>query len=196
MRTTPATRNFAPDPVSDEVLHRVLDNARFAPSGGNRQPWRVVIVRDAEARRDLRDQYVDAYRETMTRRIPSLDRFAEHLDEVPVLLVVCVELASLAITDRSLDRQSIVGGASIYPFVQNILLGLRNEGLAGLVTTVACAREPELRRIFSIPEGFAVACVIPAGRPARAAIELSRRPVEEFATVDWFGGPPFPGARG
>jgi nitroreductase len=190
MRTTVATRSYVSDPVDDDVLNRVLDHARYAPSGGNRQPWRVVVVRDPDQKRRLREQYVESYRETPMYGTSGLDRFADHLDEVPVLLVVCVELAALTITDAGLGRQSIVGGASIYPFVQNILLGLRNEGLAGLLTTVALPRERELREIFSIPEGFAVACVIPVGRPHAPGSSLSRRPVETFAWLDRFGGEP------
>ena len=86
-----------------------------------------------------------------------------------------------------LDRQSIVGGASIYPFVQNVLLGLRNEGLAGLLSTLVCPREPQLRELFAIPDGYGVACVIPVGRAKRTGLELARRPVEEFV-VDSFAG--------
>ena len=144
MRTANATRSYARDPVDDAAIHRVLEHARFAPSGGNRQPWRVLVLRDPEAKRKLREQYVIAYRDTPAYGTPSLDRFAERLDEVPVLLLVCVELEALTITDRALDRQSIVGGASIYPFVQNVLLGLRNEGLGGLLSTLVCPREPQL----------------------------------------------------
>jgi nitroreductase len=190
MRTTAATRSYSTDPVDDDTLHRVLEHARFAPSGGNRQPWRVVVVRDPEQKRRLREQYVEAYRHSPQYGTSGLDRFADHLDELPVLLVVCVELAALTITDAGLDRQSIVGGASIFPFVQNILLGLRNEGLAGLLTTVALPRERELREIFSIPDGFAIACVIPVGRPEAPSSRLSRRPVETFAWLDRFGGEP------
>lgn len=190
MRTTEATRSYMPDAVDEVTLHRVLDNARFAPSGGNRQPWRVVIVRDPEQKRKLREQYVLAYRETPAYGTSNLDRFADHLDEVPVLLLVCVESAALTVTDTDLGRPSIVGGASIYPFVQNILLGLRSEGLAGLLTTLVCPRESELRKIFAIPDAFAVACLIPVGRPADPGSRLVRRPVEEFAWLDQFAGEP------
>src|SRR3977135_2653761 len=65
MRTTPSVRAFTDEPVRDEVLHRVLDHARFAPSGGNRQGWRVVVVRDAERRRAIRDLYLPHWREYM-----------------------------------------------------------------------------------------------------------------------------------
>jgi nitroreductase len=188
MRSTRATRSYASDPVDERTLARVLDHARFAPSGGNRQPWRVIVVRDPGQKRRLRDEYVTAYRAMGIEGAADLDDFAEHLDEVPLLLVICVELAALSISDERLDRPSIVGGASIYPFVQNVLLGLAGEGLAGLLSTVVCPREPQLREIFGIPEEFAVACVIPVGHPQRRPGRANRRPVEEFARLDRFEG--------
>jgi nitroreductase len=193
MRTTAATRRYTSQPVDDEALHRVLDAARFAPSGGNRQPWRVIVVRDQAQKRRLREQYVLGYEQTAARAGRGTDAFAEHLDDVPVLLVICVELNSLRITDGDLGRPSIVGGASIYPFVQNILLALRDEGLGGLLTTVVCSREGDVREIFGIPDGFAVACVIPVGQPVRRAPVLRRNPVEEFARLDRFDGTPLVG---
>src|ERR1700720_374411 len=148
MRGAATTRSFAPDPVPREVLRRVLDNARFAPSGGNRRGWRLIAVEDADTRRSLRDLYQPHWRDYMERtgaaailadpgdlppaRVRMLrraDEFAERLHEVPLHLVVCAQLGDLAIVDSGLDRPSIVGGASVYPFVQNILLGLRAEGL-------------------------------------------------------------------
>ena len=53
MRTTGAVREFTGDPVPREVLHAVLDDARFAPSGGNRQGWKVAVVEDPDLRRRL-----------------------------------------------------------------------------------------------------------------------------------------------
>ena len=66
--------------------------------------------------------------------------FADHLDEVPVLLAVVVELSQLAVIDNGLDRQSIVGGASVYPFCHNVLLAARDAGLGGVITTRCAAR--------------------------------------------------------
>jgi nitroreductase len=218
MRTTPATRDFAEEPVPDEVLHRILENARFAPSGGNRQGWSVVIVRDEIARHRLRDLYVLGWREYTAHiragRVPfapgpggrwdgpavdleearatfSPFPFADHLDEAPVLLLLCAQLDVLACTDNGLDRQSIVGGASVYPFAHNVLLAARNEGLGGVITTVLCRQEPAVKELFGIPDGVAVAGLIALGRPRQAMKRLSRRPVEEFVWIDRFGGPPF-----
>jgi nitroreductase len=196
MRRTPAVRAYTAETVGLDTIHRVLDNARFAASGGNRQPWRVVCVFDEELRRRVGEQHLLAYRETEVYATKGLDWLAEHLAEVPLLLVVCVELSALSITDRQLPRQSIVGGASIYPFVQNLLLALRHEGCGSVLTTLLCSREAELREILAIPDGFAIACVLPVGRPLEAIPRPVRRPVGEFAWLDRFGGTPVSEAGG
>ena len=79
------------------------------------------------------------------------DEFAHNFDAVPVHLVICVELDALAITDQMLDRPSIVGGASVYPFVQNILLGLRAEGLGAAFTTLLAPSEPAVKSCSGSP---------------------------------------------
>lgn len=222
MRTTPATRTFTPDPVPDDVLHRILDHARFAPSGGNRQGWHVVVVRSDAVRSRIAELYREAWREYVAHgRIgkvafapgpdryarswvdldealatPAPNAFADHLEEHPVLLVVCAELASLAVLDFGLDRQSIVGGASIYPFCHNIMLKARDEGLGGVMTTALCRREPEVMDLLEVPDTHAVATLIALGRPEQVLTKLRRGPVQGFTTVDRFDGPAFspPGA--
>ena len=220
LRSTGAVRDFEADPVPDEVVARLLDTARFAPNGGNRQAWRVVVVRDGELRRALRDCYLPGWYEYLamgsaglTPWAPVTDRgaeaaamagagalaeaaaagpggFAEHLDEVPVLLVLLADLRRLAAVDRDLDRYTLVGGASIYPFAWSILLAARAEGLAGVMTTMATRREEEVRALLGAPEEFAVAGILALGRPVRQPTRLRREPVESFATVDTFDGPP------
>jgi nitroreductase len=212
-------REFLPDAVPDDVVHRILETARFAPSGGNRQGWRVVVVKDPAKRRGLRDLYLPGWYEYLAMRAaglvpwaPITDRdaearaiegaaaasefggFAEHLDEVPVLLVLLADLAALAAVDRDFDRYTMAGGASIYPFAWNLLLAARAEGLAGVITTMNIRREPEVKALLGAPDHLAVAAVIALGRPVHQPRRLTREPVEAFATVDRFDGPPFTGS--
>jgi nitroreductase len=207
MRCAPTSRRFTPDPVPTELLVRALDNARFAPSGGNRQGWRVVVVTDPERRRALRDLYLphwrayvgdgggvraaadaarsDPARARMTSRA---NEYAEHMHEVPVHLVVGVRLDDLAVTDAGLARQSIVGGASIYPFVQNLLLALRAEGQGAAMTTLLVPAEAEVKRLLEIPDGVAVAAHVGVGHRADPwPGRLSRRPVSEFVFSERWG---------
>jgi nitroreductase len=211
MRCAPSTRDFTDEPVSREALERVLDNARFAPSGGNRQGWRVIVVTDPAIRRRLRELYQepwDAYMiktggraaldageasglsEGRLRMLRGADEYARRFDQVPVHLLPCVDIGALAITDETLDRPSIVGGASIYPFVQNVLLGLRHEGLGAAFTTLLVPAEAEIRELLSIPVEMALAGHISVGHRADPwPRKLSRRPVAEFAYGDRYGEP-------
>jgi nitroreductase len=218
MRTTPATRAFTDEAVPDAVVHRILDHARFAPSGGNRQGWRVVLLRDRAIRRRIRELYSLGWREYMAhvdaglvpfaprehgrwngpaidleaaRRVPRPNDFADTLDTVPVLLLLIAELGSLACVDNGLGRQSIVGGGSIYPFGHNILLAARNEGLGGVLTSVLVRQEPTVRKLIGIPDDHAIAGLIALGHPVRTIRKLRRRPVEQFTMIDRFDGPGF-----
>jgi nitroreductase len=218
MRTTPATREFTDRLVPDAIVERVLDSARFAPSGGNRQPWRVIIVKDPALRRAVRDNYVLGWRDyaahvaeglvpfapdprgqwerpavdlTAARQVDRPDSFADGLDRVPVMMLLCADLTALAVTDNGLGRQSIVGGASVYPFGHNVLLAARDEGLGGVMTTIICRQERPLKQLLGIPERYALAGMIVLGHPRRSITRLRRRSVREIATVDRFDGAAF-----
>lgn len=218
MRTTPASREFTDQPVPDEVVHELLEVARFAPSGGNRQAWRVVVLRDPEVRRQIRELYVLSWREYMAHASrglvpfapdadghwhgPAVDldearatqapmAFADHLEDVPVLLLVLADLTTLAVLDNGLDRQSIVGGASVYPFVHNLLLAARDAGLGGVMTTALARQEPAVKELLGIPTKYALASLVAIGHPVREVTKLRREPVEGFTTVDRFDGPAF-----
>ena len=218
LRSTGAAREFASDPIPDDVVARILDTARFAPSGGNRQGWHVVVLKDQAARRVLRDLYLPGWRQYLAMRAaglvpwapvtdeqaeryaiegaeaapPAAGAFAEHFDELPVLLVLLADLRALAAVDRDFDRYTMAGGASVYPFAWSILLAARAEGLGGVLTTMAIRREAEVKDLVGAPDHFVVAGVIALGHPVHQPHRLTRRPVEDFATVDRFDGPSFP----
>jgi nitroreductase len=213
--TTFAAREFTGEPVADDVLYRILDRARFAPSGGNRQGWRVIVVRDPAARRRLAEICKPAWQRYRAQRSagenpwntvvpsrvtdaqvaaesdahPTLDTLHDS-SKVPLLLVVAVDLAVVASMDKELDRIGVISGASIYPFVWSLLLAARNEGLGGTLMTFLAAGEPAVKALLGIPAGHAVAAMIPLGRPTKQLSRLTRKPVEQFATLDRFDGDP------
>ncbi|WP_433503298.1 nitroreductase family protein [Pseudonocardia halophobica] len=205
MRTTGTCRYFTPDPVPDEVLHRAFDAARFGPQGGNRQPLRWVVVRDPERKRALADLYLPPWKAYLAgvgigdvrvgavpKAVADADHFAEHLADAPAIVVVCAELDGLHPTDHELGRLSVVGGASIYPTMQNFCLALRDQGVASAVTTLLCHSEPEVRKLLDIPDGIITAAHVAIGYPAKGfPRKLSRGPVEDTVFADTYGSPLF-----
>lgn len=216
LRGNPSIREFSAEPVSDAEVAAILDDARFAPSGGNRQPWRVAVVGDPALRRQLADLCAPVWSEYLAIGATGVTPFAsagpqpevaelgpqpnpllDQIEDVPVVLVVAADLTSIAMMDKDLDRAALSGGASVYPFVHSILLAARARDLGGVMTTFLARAEPAARPLLDLPDDWAVASMVCLGHPVRRPTRLSRRPVSAFTTVDRFSGPawPDPGAR-
>ncbi len=208
MKTLRAVRRLRPDPVPDDVLRRVLEAATWAPTGGNVQPWRIVVVRTREKKARLGSIYAERWsaytkghremladapddvREKNERTIRAGDYLAEHFVDAPAVLIQCFNPQTMAITDAQLDRISVVGGASIYPAVQTLLLACRAVGLGCVLTTLLCEAEPDVRELLGIPEPWYTAAAIPIGYPVLGGHgPISRRPVEKMAFADVWGAP-------
>lgn len=213
MRTTGAVREFTDDPLPDDVLERILDNARFAPSGGNRQGVRAIVVRDPTTRNMLAELTIPGARRYVAqirngeapwnplwpcgvpagtvRATEVPPQMAAPLREAPVLLVICVDLAVVAALDQDLDRVGVISGASVYPFAWNILLAARNEGYGGVITTMVVPEEERVKDLLGVPESYAIAALLPLGKPRRQVRKLNRNSVAEIATRERFDGEPF-----
>jgi nitroreductase len=176
--TTRSIRRIKPEPVPDDMLNRVLEAALWAPSGGNRQPWRMVVVRDTELKRSLGEIYArewavyvdfnmnavrnadESVRSRVAAGLAVGTRLADTLHEVPVVVLFVHDPSMLYVTDDNLGRTPVVGGASLYPAVQNLLLAARAEGLGGVLTTLISRSEPR-NGAARVAAGFA--------RPAHAS---------------------------
>ncbi|MCP5044507.1 MAG: oxidoreductase [bacterium] len=206
MKTLRAVRRLRPDPVPDDVMRRVLEAATWAPTGGNVQPWRMLVVRDREKKAKLGALYAERWstyskehrklladapddvREKNERMIGAGDYLAEHFVDTPAVVIPCFNPKIMAITDAALDRISVVGGASIYPAVENLLLACRNEGLGCVLTTLLCEVEPVVRELLAIPEPWYTAAAIPIGYPVLGGHgPISRRPLEKMVFADSWG---------
>ena len=210
MSTLRAVRRLRPDAIPADVLDRVLQAACWAPTGGNMQPWRIIVVRSPEhkqalaevyapewktytefgRRRAERQQMPEADRAKLERTLAAGDHLAEHLAEAPVILLFIADPAMMAITDKNLDRISMVGGGSVYTAVQNAMLACAAEGLGCTLTTLHCIREPEVKAALSIPESWATLAMVPIGYPVgRGHGPITRRPPAELVYDDTFGAP-------
>jgi nitroreductase len=208
MSTLRAVRRLKPDPIPDEVLERVLQAACWAPTGGNQQPWRVVVVRRPDLKAKLADlyrpewqRYVVGYKQRMEtmdaddqarwgRMLMAGDHLADHLADAPVILMFCGDFRRMAVTDAKLDRISLVGGASVYPPVQNLMLACVAEGLGCTLTTLHCLREQEVQEALGIPSEWATAAMVPIGYPVlKGHGPITRRGPADLAYADTFGSP-------
>ncbi len=206
MSTLRAVRRLRPDPIPDAVLERILQAAAWAPSGGNVQPWRIVVVRSPELKTAVGDLYrpqwasygtnaragleqlVGDARAKRERMLDACDHLGEHMGEAPVLLVFCFNPDLMAITDAGLPRPSVVGGGSVYPAVQNVMLACVSEGIGCTLTTLLCYEEDALKALLDIPEDWYTCGVVPIGYPVLGGHgPISRRPVGKLCFADRFG---------
>jgi nitroreductase len=206
MSSLRAVRRLRPDPIPADVLERVLQAAAWAPSGGNQQPWRVVVVTDPGKKAALADLYAPEWanyteplraraagapedeRAATMRTLAAGDHLAAHLGEAPVILVFCFNPKFMAITDSELDRVSVIGGGSVYPAVENLMLACVAEGLGCTLTTLHCYREADVKEVLGVPAGWGTAALIPIGYPVgRGHGPIKRRPPTELAYQDQWG---------
>lgn len=206
MSTLRAVRRLRPDPIPDHVLERLLQAAAWAPTGGNAQPWRIVLVQDPVKKEQLGRLYAaqwaafaegyqanvdglpEADRKQEQRNLNAGNYLAEHFHEAPAIAIFCFNPKMMAITDIRLDRVSVVGGGSVYPAVQNLLLAARAEGLGCVLTTLLCTCEAEVREILEIPEPWGTAAAIPLGYPVgKGHGPIRRRSTGSLVYADTFG---------
>jgi len=206
MGTLRAVRRLRPDPIPEDVLKRIFTAATWAPTGGNMQPWRLIAVRDPAKKQILEDlyrpywdTYVATYRNKMLtmpadaqrkseRTLAAGDHLAQHLHAVPVIAVFCFNPGIMTITDKDQPRTSVVGGGSVYPAVQNLLLACRNEGLGCVLTTLLCLEEPKVRALLQLPEGWYTCAHVPIGYAVAGGHgPITRKPLEKMVFTDSFG---------
>lgn len=191
INTTRAMRRLKPDPVPDEHIWKVLEAAIRAPSGGNRQPWSFIVVRDDETKRQIGGWYLEAWnaaygavKDTVTadeqsaRMYSSADWLANHLAEVPVFIIGVVRTGGVGTSPS---------GSYIYPAIQNLMLAARALGLGTTLTTLHRAHEADVQNLLGIPEGWETMCLIPMGYPKGKFGIGARKPVEEVTHWEKWG---------
>lgn len=185
--TQRAIRQFKPDPVPDELITRLLQAATKAPSGGVRQGWSFIVIRDPETKLKIGELYRAGDRFAITsdltgqvRRVYGAAQYLEdHMEDVPVFILACIQA----------NESSSFPGSSIYPAVQNILLAARGLGLGSCLTTRQMRFEEEIKQLLNIPEDVATAALLPIGFPAEGVRygPTRRKPLEEVAFEDSWG---------
>ena len=189
-----AMRRLKPDPVPEELIWKLLDAAIKAPSGGNRQPWNFIVIRDDETKAKIAEWYLDGWNKAYgpvkqaamaspasARTYSSADHLANHLAEVPVLIIATVNTSGVAPVSPP--------GASIYPAVQNLMLAARALGLGTTITTLHRTHEAEVKQLLGVPEGVDTMALIPLGYPVGKFGPTSRIPTEKVVYWEKWGQP-------
>ena len=200
--STYTCRYYEKTDIEPRILEEVLDAARWGPSGGNRQPVSLIVIRKQKTKKAIQNLYLPLWEPyaksvknggvkvdaTSSSMLQSADFFARNLSDIPVFLVVCVKLADVHPTDTKLDRLSIVGGASVYPAIQNLLLMARAKGLGSALTTLLCAVEPQVKELLGIPSDISTAALITLGHPKNSfPKKLNRKPLAKILWSETFG---------
>lgn len=190
-----AIRRFRPDPIPDDDLRAVLDAAIRAPSGGNTQPWRFIVIRDPAVRAPFAALYREAWwakRKDQGIHGPediapddrvarAAMRLADEIGQAPVIVLVCATAGGAGAM------------ASVIPAVENLLLAARALGIGGTITTLHAVVEERVRSLLGIPGAAQIVYCLPLGYPRGRFGPTSRRPLAEVCAADrWDGPPPWP----
>jgi nitroreductase len=196
-----AMRRLKPDPVPDEMIRKIIDAGLRAPTGGDVQNWRFIVVKDPEVKQKIRVVYKRAFDVVITRyrtnppppgkteaqkqrMLKAVEHLTDHFHEAPVMIVCCL-LNDMA----SAMGLAKMAGASIYPSVQNMLLAARALGLGSVLTTRHLLYEKDVKVALGLPENVETFAILPIGWPMGKFGPVSREPVEKVTFFNKWGQP-------
>ncbi len=211
MYTARALRRYKTDPIPDDVMTKILQAGTQAPSGSNQQNWVFMVVKDAAKKKKISDIYARGA-QILTAvyanrpRPPHMDEkqfqtlmnsamyLFDHMHEAPVLLFACLRTEATGPVPNlppeiaaAAGKMARIGGSSIYPAVQNIILACRAFGIGTVLTTLHVFFEDEVKEILGLPKEIQTYALLPMGYPINKFGPLKRRPVSEVAYLDSYG---------
>jgi len=192
-RTSPSLVRLRPDPVDDATVLACLELAAYATVGGHR-PCEWVVLRDPDVKHQLARIYRQGwsiYKRLLRGRDAARTRArqweADHFEDVPVLVIACVRGLRPVFPAFNAARWY----ASVFPAVQNLLLGAHALGLGATITTLPIWSGWEARRTLGLPWLVTPVAVVPLGWPREEPTPTVPRPVGEMTHLDRFGHQPF-----
>jgi nitroreductase len=197
IRTTRSMRRLKSDPVPNELIRKILEAGVCAPSGGNMQRWRFLVIRDPKIKQTVGALYKRAWneqvapryrsgepapgtsRERFERMLAAAEHLANHIHEAPVWIVPCLEGGTPTRTS----------GSSIYPAVQNMLLAARALGLGTTLTTLYLNFEKESEAALGLPPDVHSYALLPIGYPMGRFGPVRRIALADVVYEDQWGQP-------
>ena len=197
INTTRSMRRLKPDPVPNEVIRKILEAGVCAPSGGNMQRWRFLVIRDRKIKETVGALYKRAWndrvapryragepapgmsREQFLRLLAAAEYMAAHIHEAPVWI------------GPSLEGEAPMrwSGSSLYPAVQNMLLAARALGLGATLMTLHLVFEKEAEAAMGLPPNFHSYALLPIGYPTGRFGPVRRVPLADVVYEDRWGQP-------
>ena len=196
MENCRAMRRLKSDPVPDDLVARILHAGTCAPSGGNAQKWRFLVLKDRKIKEAVTTWYKKAYDEIIGPRYSSVapppgvspekfkrqhsavEYLTDHFAEAPVWIVACLE-------DGANPGPS--AGASIYPAVQNMVLACRAVGLGTTLTNRHMFYQKEVDKALGLPEGVHSYAILPIGYPMGKFGPVKRAALKDVVYQDKWG---------
>ncbi len=166
IRRRRSVRVYKKGKVSDEQLQRILEAARWAPSGANTQPWEFVLTRDQNKMKQVREIYS---REWKQRKLEDPVHYKglkkDYVGDVSVLVLVCADPRTKGVyltTRQPADREKLFQ-ASVANSVQQMMLAAASMKLGTVWVSVREEVEPDLRELFKVPEPLRLLWIMPIG---------------------------------
>lgn len=156
-------RSYKPDPIPDDVLARIIEAGRLAPSAKNLQPWKFIIITDPQVRADL---------------VPAC-RGQKFIGEAPVVICAC------AISEQAWKGMGgywTAEAVDVAIALEHIVLAATAEELG--TCWIGAFIEAEVKRVLGIPDGVLPVALTPLGYPARESTPRPRKPAEETTCTD------------
>ena len=197
--TTRAMRRVKPDPIPVDVQMRIMDAAIRAPSGGNAQNWRFLLVDDKEVMGKLGPLYRDCMSILFsTIYKPQVDAAQQNPDE-PASIQFDKMYRSASYLADNLEKYPLLlfgfcladpTGGSIYPSIWNAMLAARAEGVGSALTSVLLFKKAEVYEVLGVPgdQDWHMACMVTMGYPTGRWGVAPRQPVHNVAARNQWDG--------
>ena len=193
-----SVKEYSSKEVSKEVLSRILEVARWAPSAHNAQPWRFIIIRGSLTKQRLAKAMAGRWNKDMTRNgIPKKRReglvkaSVEQFENAPVVIIACLTMEDM---DEYPDEQRkkieyVMAVQSVAAAIENMLLFAHDEGLGACWFCAPLFCQDIVRNILKIPRHVGPQALITLGYPIGKANPPSKKPLEDIVHQDWWGHP-------
>jgi nitroreductase len=164
--------------VDDALIEQILEVGTHAPSGGNRQIYRFIVIRDPEIKRQLAEIY-----DTLGAQRYGNPESRTTWAKMPVMIAAC-SIPGSGPPGAASSGSRAATAASVIPAVQNMLLAITALGLASVLTTLWKEEEATINKLLGLPAGAEIHAILPIGWPDRKYGRNHRKPVAEVTFRD------------